>query len=80
MDNASEHNVGSMSSIPTPENNFHYFLIISHGEEFAQLKPRLGILLYESNELRDEERITRKKLNGIWNALSGVKIKTGYLR
>ena len=23
---------------------------------------------------------TRKKLNGIWNALSGVKIKTGYLR
>ena len=34
----------------TPGNNFHYFLITPHGKEFAQLKPRLGILVYESNE------------------------------
>ena len=52
VDNASELHVGGMSSISSPENNFHYFLTTPHGEEFAQLKPRLGILVYESNEER----------------------------
>ena len=52
MDNASELHVGGMSSIPTPGNNFHYFLAAPRGEEFAQLKPRLGILVNESNEER----------------------------
>ena len=52
VDNASELHVGGMSSIPTPGNNFHYFLTTPHGEEFDQLKPRLGILVYESNEER----------------------------
>ena len=49
MVNESELHVGG---IPTPGNNFHYFLTTPHGEEFAQLKPRLGILVYESNEER----------------------------
>ena len=52
MDNASELHVGGMGSIPALGNNFHYFLTTPHGEEFAQLKPRLGILVYESNEER----------------------------
>ena len=52
MDNASELHEGGMGSIPKLGNNFHYFLATPHGEEFAQLKPRLGILVYESNEER----------------------------
>ena len=52
MDNASELHMGGMSFIPMPGNNFHYFLTTLDGEEFAQLKPRLGILVYESNEER----------------------------
>ena len=47
--NASELHVGDLSSIPTPGN---YFLTIPHGEEFTRLKPRLGILINESNEER----------------------------
>jgi len=46
---ASELHVGG---IPTLGNNFHYLLTTPHGEEFAQLKPRLEILVYESNEER----------------------------
>ena len=41
-----------MNSIPTPGSNFQNFLSTPHGKEFAQLKPRLGILIYESNEER----------------------------
>ena len=52
VESASELHVGGMSSIPTPGNNFHYFLTTPHEEEFAQSKPRLGILVYESNEER----------------------------
>jgi len=52
VDNASELHVGGMSSIPTPGNNFHYFLTTPHGKEFARSKPRLGILVSESNEER----------------------------
>ena len=52
VDNASEIHVGGMGSIPTPDNNFHYFLTTLYGEKFAQLKPRLGVLVYESNEER----------------------------
>ena len=48
--NASELHVGGVSSIPKLGNNFPYFLTTPHREEFAQLKPRLGILVYESNE------------------------------
>ena len=52
MDNASELHVGGMNSIPTLGNNFHYLSTTPHGEEFAQLKPRLGILVDESKEER----------------------------
>ena len=52
MDNASDFHVGGISSIPTPGNNFPYFLTTPHVEEFAQLKPRLGIQVNESNEER----------------------------
>ena len=52
VDNASELHAGSMNSIPTLGFNFHYFLTTPHGEEFAQLKPCLGILVYESKEER----------------------------
>ena len=50
--NASELHAGGKSSISSPGDNFHYFLTTTHGEEFAHLKPRLGILVYESNEER----------------------------
>ena len=52
MDNVSKLHEAGMISIPTLGNNFHYFLTTPHGEEFAQLKPRLGILVYESKEER----------------------------
>jgi len=50
VDNASKLYVGGMSSIPIHESSFHYFPTTPQGEEFARLKPRLGILVYESNE------------------------------
>jgi len=52
MDNASELHAGGMSSTPTSRNNFRYFLTTLRGDEFAQLKPCIGILEYESNEER----------------------------
>ena len=52
MDNASELHMGGMGLIIMSGNNVHYFLTVPHGEKFAQLKPCLGILVYESNEER----------------------------
>jgi len=52
MDNASELHMGGMGLIIMSGNNVHYFLTVPHGKKFAQLKPCLGILVYESNEER----------------------------
>jgi len=52
VDNAPDLHVGGMSSFPMPRNNFHNFLTTPNGKEFAELKPSLGILVYESNEKR----------------------------
>ena len=50
VDHKTELHVGGMSSISASANNFHYFLTTHHGEEFAQMKARLGVLVYESND------------------------------
>ena len=44
--------MGGMGLIIMSGNNAHYFLTVPHGEKFTQLKPCLGILVYESNEER----------------------------